>query len=79
MIEKKNYKEAAQYATMLQLQNYFMDPEILLIPLILQNKLQVVDEFLIDNPEIQKTLVIYLDNLIAPGKYAPIKLNQFIR
>lgn len=78
MIERKNYKEAAQYTAMLQLQDHFMDPEVLLLPLILQNKLQVVDEVLADNPEIQKVLVTYLDNLIAPGNNASIKLNQFI-
>ncbi|EZA46919.1 hypothetical protein DMN91_004839 [Ooceraea biroi] len=78
IIEKKNYKEAAQYTAMLQLQSHFMDPELLLLPLILQNKLQVVDELLAGNPDIQKALVTYLDNLIAPGGNASIKLNQFI-
>lgn len=49
---------------MLQLQHHFIDPEILLIPLILQNKFVIMDEFLINCPEIQKSLVTYLDNLI---------------
>lgn len=78
MIEEKEYKEAAQYAAMLQLQNHFMDPKILLLPLILQNKLQIVDEFLMDCPEVQKALTTYLDNLIAPGKNVQIILEQFI-
>lgn len=79
MIERKNYKEATQYVTMLQLQDSFKDPEILLLPLILQNKLQVVDEFLADNPEIQKTLITYLDNLISMGNMASTKLYEFIK
>ncbi|XP_029163775.1 exonuclease mut-7 homolog [Nylanderia fulva] len=78
MIQEKEYKEAAQYAAMLQLQSHFMNPEILLLPLILQNKLQVVDEFLVDCPEVQKALTTYLDNLIAPGKNVQIILERFI-
>lgn len=78
MIQEKEYKEAAQYAAMLQLQNHFMDPKILLLPLILQNKLQIVDDFLMDSPEVQKALTTYLDNLIAPGKNVQFILEQFI-
>lgn len=78
MIRDKEYKEAAQYAAMLQLQSHFMNPEILLLPLILQNKLQVVDEFLVDCQDVQKALTTYLDNLIAPGKNVQITLERFI-
>jgi len=78
MIQEKEYKEAAQYAAMLQLQSYFIDPKILLLPLILQNKLQIVDEFLTDCPEVQKALTTFLDNLIAPGKNVQIILEQFV-
>lgn len=78
MIRDKEYKEAAQYAAMLQLQSHFMDPEILLLPLILQNKLQVVDEFLVDCQDVQKALTTYLDNLIAPGKNVQTILERFI-
>jgi len=78
MIRDKEYKEAAQYAAMLQLQSHFMSPEILLLPLILQNKLQVVDEFLVDCQDVQKALTTYLDNLIAPGKNVQITLERFI-
>lgn len=78
MIRQKEYKEAAQYAAMLQLQSHFMDPKILLLPLILQNKLQIVEEFLTGCPEVQKALTTYLDNLIAPGKNVQIVLEQFI-
>lgn len=63
---------------MLQLQSHFMDPQILLLPLILQNKLQIVDKFLIGCPEVQKSLTTYLDNLIAPGKNVQIMLEQFV-
>ncbi|KAL6435567.1 hypothetical protein ACFW04_005491 [Cataglyphis niger] len=78
MIRDKEYKEAAQYVAMLKLQSHFMDPEILLLPLILQNKLQVVDEFLVDCQDVQKALTTYLDNLIAPGKNVQIILERFI-
>lgn len=78
MIQEKEYKDAAQYAAMLQLQSHFIDPKILLLPLILQNKLQIVDEFLMGCPEVQKALTTYLDNLIAPGKNVQIILEQFI-
>lgn len=78
MIRDKEYKEAAQYAAMLQLQNHFMNPEILLLPLILQNKLQIVDEFLVDCQDVQKALTTYLDNLIEPGKNVQIILERFI-
>ncbi|XP_018304800.1 exonuclease mut-7 homolog isoform X2 [Mycetomoellerius zeteki] len=78
IIQEKEYKEAAQYIAMLQLQSHFMDPQILLLPLILQNKLQIVDKFLIGCPEVQKSLTTYLDNLIAPGKNVQIMLEQFV-
>lgn len=78
MIKKKEYKDTAQYAAMLQLQSHFIDPKILLLPLILQNKLQIVDEFLMGCPDVQKELTTYLDNLIAPGKNVQIILEQFI-
>lgn len=78
MIRDKEYKEAAQYAAMLELQSHFMNPEILLLPLILQNKLQIVDEFLVDCQDVQKALTTYLDNLIAPGKNVQIILERFI-
>jgi len=78
MIQEKEYKEAAQYAAILQLQSHFIDPKILLLPLILQNKLQIVDEFLTDCPEVQKALTTFLDNLIAPGKNVQIILEQFV-
>ncbi|XP_072755515.1 exonuclease mut-7 homolog [Anoplolepis gracilipes] len=78
MIRDKEYKEAAQYAAMLQLQSHFWNPEILLLPLILQNKLQVVDEFLANCQDVQKALTTYLDNLIAPGKNVQMILERFI-
>lgn len=78
MIQEQKYKEAAQYAALLQLQSYFKDPGVLLIPLILQNKLAVMDEFLVGCPDIQKALIKYLDNLIAPGQDMQMILDQFI-
>lgn len=56
----------------------YTDPEILLLPLILQNKLAVVEDFLFEYPNIQKILVTYLDNLVALGKNMDNKLKQYI-
>ncbi|XP_033222411.1 exonuclease mut-7 homolog isoform X2 [Belonocnema kinseyi] len=78
MLRQKKYKEAAQYAEMLNLQPFFAEPEILLLPLILQNKVTVVEDFLANQPDIQKNLVQYLDNLLAPGKSIQIILDKFI-
>ncbi|XP_017880434.1 exonuclease mut-7 homolog [Ceratina calcarata] len=64
IIQEKKYKEAAQYASILQLQDHFSDPECLVLPLILQNKLTVVEDFLNNCPHLQRDLVLYLDNLM---------------
>lgn len=79
MIREHKYKEAAQCAMIVQLQNRFKDPEILLLPLILQNKLAVMDEYLIGCQDVQETLIKYLDNLIEPGKSMQLILDQFIQ
>lgn len=79
MILQKKYKEAAQYAVLLELQSFFKDPEILLVPLILLNKLAVMDEFLVGCPDIQKALIKYLDNLIAPGQNMQAILDKLIQ
>ncbi|XP_066592164.1 exonuclease mut-7 homolog [Prorops nasuta] len=78
MIQKKEYKEAAQYAVMVKLQDSYADPKILLLPLILQNKIIVVEEFLKDSPESQRLLVEFLDNLIAPGRSLHNTLESYI-
>ncbi|KAG9435663.1 exonuclease mut-7 isoform X1 [Apis mellifera carnica] len=78
MIQEKKYKEAAQYAVILKLQESFSDPESLILPLILQNKLTVVEEFLIDCPRLQEALVLYLDNLIRPDNSMHNLLNELI-
>lgn len=78
MIRKKKYKEAAQYAVILKLQESFSDPESLILPLILQNKLTVVEEFLTDYPRLQEALVLYLDNLIGPDNSMHNLLNELI-
>lgn len=78
MIRKKKYKEAAQYAVILKLQESFSDPESLILPLILQNKLTVVEEFLTNCPRLQEALVLYLDNLIGPDNSMHNLLNELI-
>lgn len=79
MIDRKRYKEAAQYITMLKLQSCYADPEVLLLPLILQNKLAIVEDFLFEYPNIQKILISFLDNLVALGKNMDNKLDQYIQ
>ncbi|XP_043248920.1 exonuclease mut-7 homolog isoform X1 [Colletes gigas] len=79
MIEDKKYKEAAQYAVMLKLQSFFQDIESLLLPLILQNRLTNVQEFIHDYPQMQIDLVQYLDNLIAPDNNMHNQLTTIIQ
>ncbi|XP_033340040.2 exonuclease mut-7 homolog [Megalopta genalis] len=76
MIAEKRFKPAAQYATVLKLQKRFIDVEVLLLPLILQNKLSLVDEFIAGEPELQISLVQYLDSLITSDMN--MKLIKFI-
>nr|XP_031846660.1 exonuclease mut-7 homolog isoform X2 [Nomia melanderi] len=78
MIVKKQFKEAAQCATMLKLQKHYQDIEVLLLPLILQNKLSIVEQFIADEPEIQKSLIQYLDNLITSDSNMNSQLNKII-
>ncbi|XP_015429829.1 PREDICTED: exonuclease mut-7 homolog [Dufourea novaeangliae] len=78
MIQENMYKEAAQFAVMLQLQKHFQKLEVLLIPLILQNKLSIVEQFLADEPEIQKSLIQYLDNLVASDNNMHEELYKII-
>ncbi|XP_076762319.1 exonuclease mut-7 homolog isoform X1 [Xylocopa sonorina] len=78
-IDKKKYKEAAHYTIMLQLQEHFSDPECLLLPLILQNKYLCVEDFLAGYPELQKSIVLYLDNLIGPNNNIQQVLNNIIQ
>lgn len=79
MVEEKKYKEVAQYAAMLRLQSFFPNLETVLLPLILQNKLTVVEEFLADAPDIQKALIEYLDNFISPNNNMQIMLDEIIK
>ncbi|KAJ8954054.1 hypothetical protein NQ318_004359 [Aromia moschata] len=64
MIEKKQYKEACQYATLLNMQEKFSIEDFLL-PLVLQDKLFGVDEFLKVSPRHQTELVTYLDAVLG--------------
>ncbi|KAK0079127.1 hypothetical protein PV325_001691 [Microctonus aethiopoides] len=78
MLNEKKYKEVAQYATMLQLQKHFEHPELVLLPLILQTKFSVADDFLKNCPEIQLNLVTYLDNLLGLKKLMQQTLDDYI-
>ncbi|CAG9831594.1 unnamed protein product [Diabrotica balteata] len=64
LIDKKQYKEACQYTTMLNLHECF-DIDDFLIPLILQDRLYGVDDFLKNNPKHQTELVKWMDGILA--------------
>ncbi|XP_012259642.2 exonuclease mut-7 homolog isoform X2 [Athalia rosae] len=78
MVQEKKFKDAAQYASMLHLQSHFLDPEVLLLPLILQNKLTIVDDLLAECTEAREALVTYLDDLLAPAMNLEVLLTSFI-
>ncbi|KAJ8924964.1 hypothetical protein NQ315_001129 [Exocentrus adspersus] len=80
MIDKKQYKEACQYSTLLNLQDKF-SIEDFLVPLVLQDKLFGVDDCLKASPKHQVELVVFLDSVLgntsvrdAMGDYV-IKFN----
>ncbi|CAH1155277.1 unnamed protein product [Phaedon cochleariae] len=64
MIQKKQYKEACQYATLLNVRQEF-SIEDFLVPLVLQDKLYGVDDCLKDNPRHQMDLVAFLDDVLG--------------
>lgn len=51
---------------MLGLQNLFSNPEVLILPLLLQNKTTIAEDLMRSQPEIQCAVVTYLDNLLSP-------------
>ncbi|VEN35646.1 unnamed protein product [Callosobruchus maculatus] len=61
---RKKYKEACQYAMIFGLQDRF-SIEDFLIPLVLQDKLFLVDDFLRSSPRHQAELVIWLDDMLG--------------
>ncbi|XP_011495833.1 PREDICTED: exonuclease mut-7 homolog [Ceratosolen solmsi marchali] len=78
LIRNKKFKEAGQFTEMLKLQKSFDDPEILLLPLFLQNKISIVKDLLKDYPDMQCTYVTYLDKLLSPDNNSQKTLDQFI-
>ncbi|XP_044262424.1 exonuclease mut-7 homolog [Tribolium madens] len=64
MIERKKYKEACQSAVLFNLQDKF-SVEDFLLPLILQDKLYGIDEFLTVSPRHQVELVTLLDSTLG--------------
>lgn len=63
---------------MLQLQNSFSEPEVLILPLILQNKTTIAEDLMKSHPKIQQGVVIYLDNLLSPDVELLTVLNKYI-
>ncbi|XP_072025307.1 exonuclease mut-7 homolog [Amphiura filiformis] len=66
LLDKNQYKEAAQYATKLQLQNYFTLEEICL-PLLLQDKINLAENYVKGNETMQIGLVQSLDQYCYKG------------
>ncbi|KAI4470634.1 dnaj subfamily c member 17 [Holotrichia oblita] len=64
MIAEKQYKEACQCATLLGLHNKFSINEFL-VPLVLQDKLFFVEDFLNESPVHQIELVTFLDSIVG--------------
>ncbi|XP_008191355.1 exonuclease mut-7 homolog [Tribolium castaneum] len=64
MIERKRYKEACQSAVLFNLQDKF-SVEDFLLPLILQDKLYGIDDFLTVSPRHQVELVTLLDSTLG--------------
>ena len=79
LVTEKKFKEAGQLAEILNLQSEFADPEKILLPLILQNKTTIVEDFLRNQPELQKIFVIYLDDLLNPNKDLNERLFKFVK
>lgn len=78
MIKNKKYKDAAMCAGILQLQNTFDDPKELLMPLVLQDKINLAEDFMKNQPEIQIKFVSYLDNLSSNSSVANY-IDQYVK
>ncbi|KAJ8687517.1 hypothetical protein QAD02_023311 [Eretmocerus hayati] len=79
LIKDKKFKEAGQLVGMLELQDSFKDPEVLLLPLLLQNKNTIAEDIMKDHSDMQRSLVTYLDNLLDPRINTFEVLDKFIR
>ncbi|RZF48003.1 hypothetical protein LSTR_LSTR002069 [Laodelphax striatellus] len=66
MLRKKMYKEASQVVMLLGLQDNF-SVEDFLVPLVFQDVISVVEDYLDATPSVRTALIGYLDNLIEPG------------
>ncbi|KAL3284676.1 hypothetical protein HHI36_018827 [Cryptolaemus montrouzieri] len=64
MISKKKYKEACQSVILFGLQEKF-SLEDFLVPLIYQDKLFLLDEYLATSPKHQEEIVVYMDKLLG--------------
>ncbi|KAK9885779.1 hypothetical protein WA026_013649 [Henosepilachna vigintioctopunctata] len=64
MIRNKQYKEACQSIILLGIQERF-SLEDCLIPLIYQDKLFLLDDYLTPCPRLQEEVVVYLDNILG--------------
>lgn len=63
----------------MNLQDVFADPEVILFPLILQNKVNIAEEFMVGNPTIQQNFVSYLDGLLSPRVNLEDHIESFVQ
>lgn len=74
LLTQKKYIESCSILTATKLQNYF-DLKDVAIPLFLQDKMNVVEIYLKDEPELQKQMVQFLDEIAGN----PSKIETYIR
>lgn len=63
-LHKKKYKEACQLASLGQIHSFYSN-EQLVVPLILQDKINVAETFLDGSTKHQRELVVLLDNILG--------------
>ncbi|KAL7299336.1 hypothetical protein TKK_0007911 [Trichogramma kaykai] len=77
-VNDKKYKEAGQLVELCQLQDEFSEPEILILPLILQNKNSIAEGIMKNHPHLQTKLVTFLDNMLAPDNNPQQIMDRYI-
>ncbi|KAJ9597339.1 hypothetical protein L9F63_011810 [Diploptera punctata] len=77
LASRKQYKDACQCATLLQLHENF-SCEDFIIPLVFQDKLSVAEEFLISSPTHQRQLVSFIDNILG-SRNTRVEADAIIR
>uniref|UniRef100_A0A224Z4S8 Protein containing DNA pol A exo1 domain n=1 Tax=Rhipicephalus zambeziensis TaxID=60191 RepID=A0A224Z4S8_9ACAR len=69
LLIRKHFNEASTVVASLKLHDYFSIEEIA-IPLFLMDKMALLENYMAELPELQKEVVVYLDNLYNDGNRA---------